>query len=577
MEILLFISMVFLFILSLILSKYDFSHPSVLFSSVWCVSSFFCLFSYNYSKEKIEFLTVFILVIFNLLFVISSNLISYKKKNKVLLILEINKNLKNKMISIILVNIILYFLASAYLLKDIFRMANLVDVPKNFFDNFRLARYADTIANIPYKKLSTYFLRLNIANGIVSMYFASLFFFNHRKQYKWFGLVSIISVCFTIFSCARNQVIMLVASFLFLILYNFYSTSLKKNKTVFKYAMIRLIIAGVFSLVIFTFIGTFVLDRMKDGSLKGIFNSLIEYVSGPILAFNYFLKNRTNFISPYFGSYTLNFIYNILYNFGIVKNLSSAIAPFMDNGYFSINVYTIYFRYIIDFGFLSCGILITLIGIIYGIAYKKCNTSKKAKYIIPIYSFFMYGIIMSFFEEKILTALNWYIVVSFLIIILMAIYPVRIKTYRVFSQNEYDLDTITISRIFESNYLITCKNELKEKKDFELYYNVLNLFILGAKKIYLLGNKDLIDEIIFYIKKQKNFLITVDYNDIIAREDNEFTVSLECKKILVNKIKFMSGLNKCAERRGSALITHNVYLLKNKDVRIIDNKNVSTK
>lgn len=560
MEIVLFIFMLFLFIISLIISKYDFSHPSVLYSSVWCVSSFFCLFSYNYSKEKIELLTVILLVIFNFIFIISSNLISYKKKDKILLVLQIHKIPKKKMICIVLVNIILYALASVYLLKDIIRMANLVDVPKSFFDNFRLARYADTIGDIPYKKISTYLLRLNIANGIVSMYFASLFFFNHKKQYKWFGLIFIISLCFTVFSCARNQAIMLIAASLFLILYSFYSTSLKKNKDLLNYAMIRLSIAGILSLAIFIFIGTFVLNRMKDGSLEGIFNSLIEYVSGPILAFNYFLKNQSDFISPYFGAYTFNFIYNILYNLGFVKNLSSAIAPFMNNGYFSINVYTIYFRYIVDFGFALCGILTCVIGIMYGLGHKKCNTSKYAKYIIPIYSFFMYGIIMSFFEEKIFTALNWYIVVSIFILILMVLYPVRIKTYKVLSKNKFKLKTIAISKM-ENDYLLTCE-KIKEKSELELYYNILNIFALGSKKIFLLGDKNLINRTIGYVKKQKKFVITINLDSIKEIDDNTVLVCVECKDNLVNKTKVLNWLNKCAEKKGIVLVMNNVRLLK---------------
>ena len=46
MDVILFLSMFLLFIMSIVLSKFNLTHPAVLFSGVWCVSSFGCCFSY---------------------------------------------------------------------------------------------------------------------------------------------------------------------------------------------------------------------------------------------------------------------------------------------------------------------------------------------------------------------------------------------------------------------------------------------------------------------------------------------------------------------------------------------------
>lgn len=421
MDVILFLSMFLLFIMSIVLSKFNLTHPAVLFSGVWCVSSFGCCFSYELTHEILELPTVLFLVLFNMLFIFITFLFTNLNRKKQP---KFNyEKIKNKKIkfrnSFLVLGVLFYIFASIYLLKDLMRMANAVGKVTSIFEVFRLARYADTVESISYSFLSTYLMRFNLAVGIVSTYYATKYFFMKKKKiFRKFFIFSIISLGFTFFSAARNQAIILISSYLFTSLFNFYYYSSKSNKALFKKALGGLFLAGVVFIVIFIVIGNVFLKRMKDGTLTGIVNSLIEYTSGPILAFNYYLKNMGEYTSPYFGAYTLNTLNNFLIHIGVIENPISILAPFMNNGYWQLNVYTMYFRYLVDFGGLGTVLLVIIVAAFYGIFYKISLSSKNKDLMIPIYSLFMYGLIMSFFEEKIITFLNWYIIIIIMIGIL---------------------------------------------------------------------------------------------------------------------------------------------------------------
>lgn len=450
MEFLLFFIMFIICIISIIASGYQLTHPAVLFSGVWCVSSLGCCFSTGIMHEKLEATTLTFLILLNLVFVVTTLFCSSNVSKKNQKYDYSNGELPKVKVSKYFVIFFLFFymLASFYLYKDLLRMASTIGDIKSFSDIFRLARYADTMEITSYSFLSTYILRFNIAIGIVSIYYASKYFFlKQKKPSRTFLLFFLISMVFTFFSAARNQAIMLISSALFTSLYNFYYYSPKRNRTLFKKALGAMILSGVVFILIFIFMGVFLLDRMKDGSLEGVIYSLIEYISGPILAFNYFIKNVGEYTSPYFGAYSFTTLNNLLTHLGILENPISAIAPFMNNGYLSVNVYTLYFRYMVDFGVFGTFFLTMIDGILYGLLFRICLTHKDKSKVIPIVSLLIYGVIMSFFEEKIFTFLNGYLTIIVMIVIV-----------------KYVFDKVSLKNK-KKKYFIGCSNIIMQSKD----------------------------------------------------------------------------------------------------------------
>lgn len=426
MEILLFFVCIILFFTSIILSGYNLIHPSVLFSGVWTVSSFALIFNYEITHEKIRFITFFVIVAFNLIFVLISLIATEKIKKKNLKCDNYLLKKRKNCIALFTILLVIYVIASLYIFKDLIRMASQINTINSISDIFRLARYADTEGNVHYTFVSTYLMRINIAAGVVFSYMSSKYhFLKVKKDRNLFITLFFISLCFTAFSAARNQAIMLITSFVVSFLFNLYYYSKKSNKKMLKKTFFILLFSGISFILLFIVIGTVLLDRMNDGTIRGVISSLLEYISGPISALNYFLNHQSNYSSPYFGAYTFTSFNNILFHLGIYDTIIEPIPEFLNNGYWDFNAYTIYFRYLIDFGFIGAGIMISINALIYGIIYRLCYSLRKKDYIIPTYSILCYGIVMSFFEEKIFTFINWYIIVIIFVLIFVKIFDAK--------------------------------------------------------------------------------------------------------------------------------------------------------
>ena len=183
-----------------------------------------------------------------------------------------------------------------------------------------------------------------------------------RKFVLEFIVISLYLVT-TVFTTGRTE-IMYFCIFTFLIYLTYSSHNYSKIKLTPKLMFIAI-------LVLIGFFGAFyLLGRLTGKSQIMDFEETISvYVGGSIAALNEYC-NEPIINRGEFGQHTLFSLYTFLNNFGLKLEILERPLEFVQTGTLYTNVYTALRRYIQDFGYVGCSLIMLVIGLFFGNLYR---------------------------------------------------------------------------------------------------------------------------------------------------------------------------------------------------------------
>lgn len=393
--------LIVLLIFNLYYTKFDYIAPNVVFNASFVFSVFMCTLYNKKWDVNLNYQTFFIILIGNIIFSTICMLLSKKRKNE-------SENddkgnyelpeykLKNLYgILFLILGIITIIKTAVYVTKTVGTdLSHLRTALYTYRDKveFRGENYS-----LPFF--------LNIATGVMhagGFWFMALFLTNFKKNKKinWIVLINIILCILSTFlegsrSMAINYILFAICYGIYLVNY-----SNKFEKSIGNKTLIKIVLLGIVILASFRLTAVFV-GRDNTSSFSTM-DYIALYTGAEIKNLDtYIVEDKDNTFQ--FGKYTFSTLYS---TFAPYFDLDSTTNfPFkMVNGYNLGNVYTIFYHFYKDCGFL--GVLIFSIFMaavaqcLYNMA-KKCKL--KSEYGINlksiIYCYTFSGIFYSFFSN----------------------------------------------------------------------------------------------------------------------------------------------------------------------------------
>ena len=305
----------------------------------------------------------------------------------------------------------------------------------SFFEKVQLhkSQYKSSIDNLFFEILFIVSILITILYVFKSIEIASRYDFNpfikelrivinyHGESYGWLKYAGVIvNINFFIRLLLHKKMdlnkTILIISFLLALLVAFLNTGrtyvffvlifpisywLISVKIKFKQLIIIGLIAGVF----FALIGFLTekgaeLDSDLITNIASMYSSFMEYLLGPISAFQEELMAGSNFTH---GENSLRFFNAVLYKFSLIESPATHFQEFT-NVPFRTNVYTVFSPYYRDFGLIGVIIFLVVIGYLYGLLYSLSFQSK----LFYKYLFFLsiYPLVICFFDDQYMTILS---------------------------------------------------------------------------------------------------------------------------------------------------------------------------
>lgn len=288
-----------------------------------------------------------------------------------------------------------------------------------------------TTDNISLGKLNNIFYDFCYASGYVWFYILAKNYVASKKIEKWAVINLVLSIAIALEKGSRGGAVALICSgaSMFILLWQQNS---KKGKLSFKQIIGVIFIAA---LVVGTFQKTGeLLGRVSTADFEGY---LAVYLSAPIRNLDYFL--RQNITAPdIFGKMT--FVRMINYLGGKLDIMSWVyeldLPPLHANGFVTGNVYTTFYAYIYDFGYLGVPIMMFIMGVVSQMFYQKAKALNSSRHIINIwvllYADVFYLLAFSFFSNKFyegIVAIQFFKYILYWLIIRCYLERVRFKIY----------------------------------------------------------------------------------------------------------------------------------------------------
>ncbi len=137
------------------------------------------------------------------------------------------------------------------------------------------------------------------------------------------------------------------------------------------------------------------------------------YIVSPLNALDYDLNNQ--FEINYKGTYTFRFFNKVFEQLGLISNpiIPGLFQPFVLIPY-PTNVYTLYDKYIKDFGKFYAWAMVFLFGFIHTYLYNKAVFTKNLKYTV-YYSVMLFPLLISFFDDLYLSGTSVWLQIIFYI------------------------------------------------------------------------------------------------------------------------------------------------------------------
>ena len=401
----------FLTMFAIRMAKKDYANPGFIYLAVWLIASIStALYSLKWG-EDLSLITIIIILIGNTSFLIgvllSSGLIS-----------EINPSIKltrSRVNTICILIVILFFIfaVKTIYMELVYLATQSKQVLSSPFKTIELARHMTTNYDFSMSRLSLNLLRINFSVGIVFFYFFCESLFSGKDTIIYRGkllLISLIALGISLLSTGRTEMLGLISGYAVLYIL-FYSKYYSWNDIYYSKKLFRtLLTIGLVFILLFVVVGAFVLNRIDNQSRLGFLDNLIKYMGSPIQAFDYFLKNSYLYgKNQIFGENTLIAVYGTLKSLGLSHHNLTPFLPVVNFNGDKTNVYTTYYYFIKDFGYFSILIMQLLYGFFFGSFYYsiKRNLFKPVKVII--FALFAYPLVISFFQETLLSLLTTHI------------------------------------------------------------------------------------------------------------------------------------------------------------------------
>ena len=370
------------------------AEPSFVFSISFTIQAFFLLFFVNKWGVNIHLNTICIITMGIFLFIITCKIISSNKRPK-----ELKKEdipyygINNKILIIFLVFCILVSLITIYFtVKSVGGDISNIGPSLYKYRNYS-SRYGYEL-NVPYV--------VEILSGIVhsaSYWFMYIFINNYISRKKIdIKILLIIIVCTmsTMIDGSRGAIANILLStvpitYILLEKKKGYKIQIKVK------SMILILFAGF--LFIFLFKNMALMLGRNDVEKIDTIDYIAMYIAAPIVNLDTYLQEKVE-IESFIGIHTFNNVYKIVSK---EKPIIKQEFQFIDK-YNLGNVYTIFWDFICDMGYIGVIIFTFIMACFSQIIYEKSKIQKlscvKPSITIMIYSYSFGGILFSFFANK---------------------------------------------------------------------------------------------------------------------------------------------------------------------------------
>ncbi|MCF2638631.1 oligosaccharide repeat unit polymerase [Fusobacterium varium] len=392
----LFLGILTLFFISFFLFKKNILNPSVILCSSFLCTNFIAILNqkkwkivYSYETIFLIWLTIIIFIIGNILAYLFLRLLKIKKSKRMNYLID--KNFFNK---VMLLNIILIVLLIKYF-KDTYKLSLLVGNDKGYDMMLYYVRYAKlNFFSLSKFNLFSFYLA-KITSYVCFFIFSYKSIFNKLKfRYFYLLIPTVIYFCFIILTAGRGDFIYLIVYMLciFSILY-------LKKKNFKLIANIKILILGIFSILIFFII--FILSGYftKKSYNRDLLEVISVYAGSSLPALNIFLNSKKIIKNTYFGENTLFLIYNILRKFGYDIPKFYEPYEFVYFGGVSTNIFSAIRRYYEDFGIYGLLLIVLILGFMYSIFFYYASY-RNNNFILISYSIYCYPIFDFAIEER---------------------------------------------------------------------------------------------------------------------------------------------------------------------------------
>lgn len=390
-----FLSLVF--IIELLIKQQFIISPSIVYCSVFLLSTVICCINYSNWLCDISVYTFGIIFFTVCLFVFSCNIgticFKYCTKNKVN---EISVKKHEYEISNFLFFVLLFFdiILLLFFYKTVVDIASKAgfSVNKKGFLLF-YARQALTEGEESWGTFSNHSFLFSEAFCYISYYYYaySKYYLEIKKRKYLIPLVVFFG--FIILSTARTNIIYL---FTYILVINGIFLKMKN-----KNAQKKMLYIIFFSFLVFLLI-FFLTGLVKKSNVSFSFSEIISaYIGFPIPSFDYYFNHIDEYSCEYFGQHTLYSLNGILRKFNNeIPNELYQYSDFFVKGRIGGNVYTQLRRYLQDYSYLGLFILIFVQGFVYSFSY---GFSKKGGILLVLFATFFYPIVEASIEERFLS------------------------------------------------------------------------------------------------------------------------------------------------------------------------------
>lgn len=395
----LFIIEILLIFLAFYLMGYDLFRPSVVFLSVFALSTFFALL--NVFNWRIDYLpkTLTIMVTGFLLAIVADYLVYLFHSRSIgrsqelqVLVIE-----KWKVFVILLVQLAALFLYY----KEIKRLAVISGYVEgaNLLWHFRNATSYTAEASI--SGLVSLFVKTSDAIGYV---FTFVFIQNTlSKKIKlrsyYFYLFPIVLFAIRVLMGSGRQELLRWVAFSVVISYILlhYRSGWSTKKLSFRY-MKKIVVILPITLGLF-YVAANVIGRETT---RTFFQYISTYAGGSIQHFNQYLTERPLVVEKHFGAETFPAVYSFLHRLGVTHYTRSVHLEMRQLGITQGNIYTFFRRPYHDFGLLGMCLMVFFVLLLFSLWYssfKKKTLGPRTNYSMICYSYLFYWIVLASIEN----------------------------------------------------------------------------------------------------------------------------------------------------------------------------------
>ena len=233
----------------------------------------------------------------------------------------------------------------------------------------------------------------------------------YRNCFRWGALV-LLYVPFLIMTGGRQQFMYVtmfgLVSFL-LVRRKYFGTGLSSLRK-------ELVLIGIAIVAfLFFFLGIGLVNG-KVGAFSDSLKVIVHYAGTNISAFDVYINEMQMGDSPYIGTRTFCAVYNFLNDHGFdVPEYPMYIYLFTRFDPVTTNVYTAFYRYIHDFGYLGCALVMFLLGFFYTFLYRQLYLRGLKNWMILLYASVLFPVFLMGREERFFNELVNTARVSFLV------------------------------------------------------------------------------------------------------------------------------------------------------------------